>query len=460
MRVPFLRKYAKNMKQVSHLENWMHRIRNEESLPIKHVGGLLGKISPAEKIRFEENKKLGSHLATLLRYFTRAKELTRDALIEETAQLRLSLHPSQQKILSDLLEQALEDDERFQQMSREEICECSDRALEKTPGFTFRLAGIPATDLERRPFGITVVYVRDEQRWRNELSIFSNTSSGFHISFANHVQSALRETRDETGAPSSVSVHLPLTIEERDQIRRLIFIFQPQHTDKKRSDEIIQHEMAHVFFDRWVYDRMDVREETELAKAAFLAMKDEWIAYVQQGEWRFFLGHLLNVSVEDDVVLSYRIRDLIAHEYQDHGEMDESHAKEEATSVTNHIWAARTQVMRLNLLQSTSFEEAMSVMIGAQSFKELAYQLSCIDRRAINLLRILHDSTGKARIYRLYDAVFLASRGLTKVTHVAEVRKELEDLLRDPAKVASNSEEKRFIDMTLELLRPNPKPTP
>ncbi len=176
------------------------------------------------------------------------------------------------------------------------------------------------------------------------------------------------------------------TDQDMQYLDHMVFMIDtPEFKDV--AEEIKTHELIHDLYSLAIRPESKTVYTHSFEREIFLTMKDEMIAHFAGNRlWNTDISSLatviLNMAALDDLELAklspWEVIQRLAS--KERAEMGEGEIGENKSKMfCQSIMIALREVQRLNLLHSEEFDSALKAVLGAQSFKEMAYNLSNVE---------------------------------------------------------------------------------
>lgn len=368
--------------------------------------------SQSEIVRAQENFAFGKHVADGFFTLLRARQITVEEISRLERRVAKNCSPAQKKILRGVVQDLARLIEQTATKNSSEAVAEAKTFLRKRFGLGGNEEGVYVTITS---LGAVKVRIYKKETWRKlvrRLGADEETAplvGGFVLPIPRYVskESALEHLKNEGR-----------------------FVFINGKYESVDQPQVEDHEMSH-----WLRNQVFVNHERPVyrnpeANSFFLDVKNELVAYAtgeslqpslsrlvgrdetgQQAFNRFVeslrirrenvyiltdlkeanllskncpelpLGNSLSLKLEEHRQLTGRGRVEIAKERQRICHEAYVRSKEDASKAGSELIMCLREIARLDVQRTRSFDLIFPAMIGAQSFKELAYFLSTIDRR-------------------------------------------------------------------------------
>ncbi len=371
------------MATLEQSSTWLKTIRENVSEEI--YGGTNRElvISPAEKIRYTENAKLGAVLVEDLEWLIEQDtNLTVEELAKRHAKIESSLTSDKQRsYFTDVKGRLEKKAEVTKKIGRTEtlrrIQACLDgvatavlrqageleRDEEDRELFPFQLSTLDPRDVEVTTFGAVVITVRDEKIWTDQIGL----------------PMTLRGVKMQGFAEEHLIPRAHLKA-----FGQVVFLFQSERVSPDAYRKIRSHELFHHYYALAFEEGAAVAYPPGNKRAYFSMLKNELIAYTLGEEWQTSYRGLLNRGKDgtETDLLKFIQHSVMVEAVE--GGQDLSAANKEADEFLRHMRCLRAELVRLSIKKSQAFKEMLTHLLAAESVKELAYHLSSIEAGPIN----------------------------------------------------------------------------
>lgn len=373
-------------------------------------------LSPAEKLRAEENYSFGESAFKAFDFFTQhSEDISRDDIEHYVKNAPRSMSPIQRAIFGRVADRLIQSCERADEDYKQEGTELSKRLFallimgrramqtlshekmselyretknqadqgsktqDRPPQPSspqlltdpeLNLTEIPqitATDL-----GSFVIRVKNLEDWKL-LSDMDNTGN---IGFKQSINPLLRQLLVQQG----------FSEDQLDIMGRTVFVADiPELEDQ--IEQVKRHELIHDLYQLAIRPETKTTYSRTLEKEIFLGVKDEIIAYLAGNEyWNPDLRTLATpiiaeACLDDPENIQYSPWELLESlAKKERNKLGEGTPGEERAAMFHQsMRTALREMARLHLLNSKTFDLALPALLGAQSFKEIAYHLSRLE---------------------------------------------------------------------------------
>lgn len=333
-------------------------------------------VSPLERIRYNENRKFSAIVTADLAWLVTHRH-TADAqsVRRKATDLCEQLTPSQRALFERVtqnIEAACLSDGRE---TPETIAQTFQRMRQLEPTFPY----VEAEDVQVTRFGTCELTVSPVEWYR-----LGRKDLGY----------VMRELPKND--------RLQLDDRERGIILNTVFVKGSQEgeadeAELRSREEVLCHETFHLLNHRYIETETVPRYQDPVERDVFMMAKNEMIAYLFQGRWAYRLKdlfnstwnkyvdprgdkHALDIQQDGGREVIRRIEESLAE-----NRPDDSHNEDEALDFYLEFYFVQRELARLSALRDPSIKEGIVAILGAQSFKEMGYNLSKIGPRDLSV---------------------------------------------------------------------------
>ncbi len=422
-------------------------------------------VSPLERVRFEENRKVGSAVVDVLRTIVDCAVPFEsiNSMIEGSV---ANMSPVQREKIRTIVENAKN---RFRGYMRDMNYHLDpSRHLQLFyQAYNVTTNEVSERDIELTSYGTVVVTVRDSEVWKK-----------------------IGGKENQRGFVRFSSIRLSGSYDVRmadKQSQRTVFVREREGDSEDEVKAVRRHEIAHDMYNFSFRREEDARYTDNAMRRYFMSMKDEIIAYLLEEVWQpsvsayvssdvkiacgdgslsKYVFHEVMGSILGDAVDSERKIRLLAH-YASVNLLDTERvaavadlvhvegcdvglskdAAVRAAAFARDFALIPREIGRLQLLRSREFDEALGGCITAQSLKEILYNLSRVQANDVPDARTYaHENISTVKL-ALHTALLFR----IPFKH-ADV---LMDLVREKMSSACDEKEKKMFEEVLGMWERN-----
>jgi len=364
------------------------------------------KLTPAEKIRYEENSKLSE---TVFEEFNSLinGDIDLDSIKERSERLMEKLSTKQQNIIRKITKKIINGGgvvlEGLSSNFKHDTLQDKYKKYGNSQAVSYFYEGVSSEiaskikfqDIKLLPWGAVVVYVNDEETMN---ALYGPEDDKVKA------QGFFKNGLFDRQVDSSVNNYPYINA----QFKRTVYIRTDNISDK-RVKEIEKHELFHELYKNILSDDQEIRYERYSDRALFGEIKNESMAYLMSEEWQYKLNPLstslrchegeneravTSFNRLYDYIVDYRLKEEFQKDNPEKflaimgiseknleliPDEKKENIKKQAMLFLQEIVYCLREVVRLNYLESNKFEEAKKAILTAQSFKEMRYKLSRIE---------------------------------------------------------------------------------
>ncbi|OGH64297.1 MAG: hypothetical protein A2821_01880 [Candidatus Magasanikbacteria bacterium RIFCSPHIGHO2_01_FULL_41_23] len=359
--------------------------------------------SAKELKRYTENAKFAEAIYDDLYHFLDPdKEISEEFLTQRSNDILQSLSKKQRNVFQKVINKVIELHRKTATADKPQII---DRFRRVRGSVGWSTDTILDSDFFITPFGSIVVKVRDKETWRQ----FAGSESTEGTMGNNTIHSAI-----VFGFTAKKELNDDERLIAADEAIRTTMV----DANSPRVQKNIQHELFHDLYRQAIeqatectYDvlpKENMVDDRSKATEFFLMIKNELIAYAIAGRWQLDFRRLIdgrtreklsialteNKILDDESIRVYiqeKIEESIGKDKHD-PEIEVVYKKIKDDIMVNMALTQR-EIVRLELQESESFDQAIQVLLTAQDFKEVFYRLSKIDSgKEIDAMSIVKPS--------------------------------------------------------------------
>jgi hypothetical protein len=386
------------------LASWMTKIR-EDPLEIifKDTTKPL-EVSPAEKIRYEENTRFGAaFLYAFHQIVKQDKHISRTRIEYLFDQSMKDLSQEQQLRARKVREYILHHYDTAP--TKEEVVS----SLPVTYPYLFRQPNrvatflVPERDIEVTPLGAIVITIADEAIWDQEV-IMSGHAIG-------------KRCVELKGK------NLPPMLE------RILLVRGDARVAKQKENTRV-HELFHDLYGN-VFQEMphNIRYPDPGRTDVAGRIKDEIIAYLLNQDWHWQASGLTGYSrlLEQRLDINIAVSHAKKGVCDNYGFTDEQKAEPILNRFRVEIEAVCDELFRLQWAKAPAFDEALPKILAAQTLKEIAFHLHSIDGYVLRATELITRVDGK-----IVDSFVVAGfdyirKHQLKLSDINELKQQLEE---------------------------------
>lgn len=390
-------------------------------------------LSPAEKVRAEENLAFGKNTLKAFDRFTQHPEDISPDEIKHLAQDAMQgMAPAQQAVFERVTNRVVKNCEQVDEIYKQKGAELAERF------FAFRIMAqqmaqrlnqaakselcrqikkLPEQQTQEEPlrpestlprnlnlsqldnfipreprekpqitatnFGSFVIRIKDPEDWQLLSEMDRSGMVGLKIRAQNPL---FRQLMTQLG-------FIP---DQIDLIGRMVFLADFPETHDQ-VEKVKTHELIHDLYDLAIKPETKTIYTRPLEKEIFLQVKDEILAYLAGNKyWNPDLTTLAGPIIAEACLdnpdnAQYSPWEVLGRLAKREREKQGEGAQGEAQAAMFHqsMRTALREIARLNLLDSKTYDKALPAILGAQSFKEIAYHLSRLEvKKSIDVVQV------------------------------------------------------------------------
>lgn len=355
-------------------------------------------ITPADKVRYKENTKLAEAVFEEFNALING-DINLYSIEKRSEELLKNLNPEQQELIRKITKKIIEgntsgimfrdpDEESLQSKylrnGKYQAIDYFHAGVSKKVSST-----VKDSDIKLLPWGAVVVYINDEEAWKELYKIEDKKDALGFIK------------RYNFGGQVSYSKENHTYINE--QFERTVYI--KNYSEAKKSiKEVEKHELFHELYNNVLVEYQKNEYSDSLEKRIFDEIKNESIAYLFSQIWEYRISSMLPSSLNDRIeglgdlfeyIYNDKIKKTLLKKYPEKFEMpydikeedfslisqeEKQKIEEKVRPFYREIGYFLREIIRLRYLESTKFEEATKILLTAQSFKEMKYKLSDLEK--------------------------------------------------------------------------------